>query len=116
MALILVGCGREQAQIEVKSNELAKSLLNESRVASQADLPPFYDSNNLAEFYGRCPRCDRWAKGYWRTWDYGNSEAKVSGAAAGVNGACEGCHVELIADDPAAFTSATRIVRWKAER
>jgi len=116
MTLVLAGCRREQTQSEVKSNELTKTLLSESRVVSQVELPPFYDSNNLAEFYGRCPKCDRWAKGYWRTWDYENPEAKVSGAAAGVSGACEACHAELIATDPAAFTSATRIVRWKAER
>ena len=111
MTIVLAGCQPEQTQVEVKSNP--KTLLSESRVATQVELPPFYDSNNLAEFYGRCPKCDRWTKGYWRTWDYGDSETKVSGAAAGVNGACEACQVELMADDPAAFTSATRIVRWK---
>src|SRR4051794_38966605 len=61
--------------------------------------PSFYDSNNMAEYYGRCPKCQRWVKGYLGNWDYGDATGKLVGGRSGVTGECEQCKVRVIAEE-----------------
>ena len=75
-----------------------------------ADLPPFYDAGNIAEYYGRCPRCNSWVKGYMTFWDGVDSDGKFFGGS-GICGRCEVCQINLLAEDPP-FTDTLRVVVW----
>jgi hypothetical protein len=94
VALLLVGCASPPTVIAPRP--LA------------ADLPVFYDRANLAEVYGRCPRCQAWNKGYYMHWD------GTDVAGSGYFGTCAKCNVCLVSDAPF-LMAEPRIVKWKIE-
>src|SRR4029078_11023618 len=57
--------------------------------------PSFYDSNNIAEYYGRCPKCQRWVKGYYGHSTYADASGKLVGCVSEVSGTCEYCKLYL---------------------
>ena len=78
------------------------------------ERPSFYDSNNIAEYYGRCPKCQHWVKGYYGNRTYADASGKLVGCEAGVAGTCDYCKVYLYADESGSLTNESRIVRWRA--
>ncbi len=81
------------------------------------DRPPFYSEDNIAEYYGRCPKCNAWIKGYtifstsWLIAKDGDEEFEIPyGGDSGVCGTCPTCKVEWKAIDPYV---ESRIVKWK---
>src|SRR5687768_9341556 len=80
--------------------------------AQLGERPSFYDRNNLAEYYGRCPKCQRWVKGYYSHLLYHNASG-VMGCDSRVAGTCKRCGVFLVADDSGSITNESRIVRWR---
>jgi len=76
-----------------------------------ADRPSFYDNNNIAEYYGRCPKCQRWVKGYFSHIMYTDI-----GCASGVTGTCKYCRVGLFEEGLQSLTNRSRIVRWTEPR
>ena|SRR5260221_645151 len=107
LALILacVGCQQRHAgtQAAVPGPELG-------------ERPSFYNSNNIAEYYGRCPKCQRWVKGYYSNRTYADPSGKLIGCVSGVTGKCEHCKFELFADESGSITNESRIVRWRAPK
>src|SRR6187551_2788971 len=76
------------------------------------ERPSFYDSNNIAEHYGRCPKCQHWVKGYITHEDYADASGKLVGGGSLVAGMCERCRVHLGADALSALTNDSRIITW----
>jgi len=81
------------------------------------DLPTFYDETNCAEYYGHCPKCNSWVKGYvrfsnsWLIAKDGDEEFKIPyGGDSGLCGECPTCKSELRAIDS---SSESRLVKWK---
>jgi hypothetical protein len=101
VALLCRGRGPVAVIENVEVNLTARQPLGETRlaVAEDAMLPPFYDGDNTAEYYGRCPRCKSWIRGYHAT----HSRMPLSGR-------CERCRFFLGANDPP--SSQPRIVEW----
>ena len=62
-----------------------------------ADRPWFYNENNIAEYYGRCPTCQRWVKGYYVTALYGDATGKPVGCESAVRGTCKRRKAHLVA-------------------
>jgi hypothetical protein len=81
-------------------------------IADRGERPSFYDNDNMAEYYGRCPKCQRWVKGYFGNWDYGDATGKLVGGGSGVTGECERCKVRVIAEKERPLTNDSRIVTW----
>jgi len=79
--------------------------------ADRDDWPPFYDSNNIAEYYGLCPKCRRLVKGYWGYSTYGSADGRLAGCISGISGTCEKCRGDLFTDKR--NVADTRIVQWK---
>ena len=77
------------------------------------ERPSFYDSNNIAEYYGRCPKCQRWVKGYYSNMTFADASGKLVGCLPGVTGTCEHCKVSLLADESGSLTNESRIVHWR---
>ena len=84
---------------------------------SKEDRPSFYSESNIAEYYGRCPKCDSWIKGYqtfsnsWLIAKDGNEEFEIPyGGDSGVCGTCPTCKTEWKAVAPYV---ENRIVKWK---
>ena len=81
------------------------------------DRPAFYSESNIAEYYGRCPKCNAWVKGYmffsnsWLIAKDGDEEFEIPyGGDSGVRGTCPTCNTEWKAIDPYV---ENRIVKWK---
>ena len=81
--------------------------------SSGMDLPPFYDAGNIAEYYGRCPRCNSWVKGYVTFWDGVDSQGNLGGGS-GILGRCSTCQRNVLAEEPS-FRNEWRIVVWHVE-
>jgi len=84
-------------------------------VSCTTQRPSFYDPNNIAEYYGRCPKCRHWVKGYWSIWDTADEAGKLVGGGSGVLGSCENCGADLIVHDAQAHENNSRIVHWKLQ-
>ena len=80
--------------------------------AQLGERPSFYDRNNIAEYYGRCPQCQRWVKGYLTHEHYSDASGKPVGAGSLVTGMCKRCKVHLGAHEPSPLTNEARIVTW----
>jgi hypothetical protein len=94
---------------------LALGCAGNYNVADRAERPSFYDENNSAEYYGRCPTCHRWVKGYFTISHYGDATTgKPIGAESGVTGACQYCKAQLTAENPFPLTNNSRMVTWRA--
>ncbi len=77
------------------------------------ERPSFYDTNNDMEYYGRCPKCQHWVKGYLSNMTYADKKTgKLVGCESRVSGACQYCRVFLFADGSGSLTNESRIVRW----
>ena len=83
-----------------------------NRAASKADLPRFYDQNNLAEYYGRCPKCNEWATAYWTIRHYSNDKGE-NRADHRYRGECKRCRVALVSDETFSGTNDLRIIHFK---
>ncbi len=76
-----------------------------------SDRPSFYDTNNSDEYYGRCPKCQQWVKGYRGHWHGTDATGKLVGGGLIVTGTCPSCNVWLFTDN-SVLTNRSRIVRW----
>jgi LysM repeat protein len=84
-----------------------------SKDSSVSGLPPFYDKNNIAEYYGRCPKCNSWVKGYMTFWDGFDSKGNLCGGS-GILGHCTYCNADLEAK--CSFEEEDRrIVHWRLQ-
>ena len=83
-------------------------------VPEPGERPSFYDSSNSAEYYGRCPKCQCWVKGYYSHMTYADASGKLVGCDSGVKGTCDYCKVFLYADESGSLTNESRIVTWRA--
>lgn len=106
VALGCVGCREKQTA--------TREVADAEPIADRGERPSFYDSDNIAEHYGRCPKCQRWVKGYYTNWDYADATGKLVGGGLGVTGTCEHCKAHLLADESGSLTNESRIVRWSA--
>jgi hypothetical protein len=77
-----------------------------TRLASD-DRPPFNDANNIAEYYGRCPKCSSWTKGYLIQTLYAPDDGK-SVCESSYTSDCPKCGAHLDCD--ALLVSDARIV------
>jgi hypothetical protein len=84
------------------------------RRTGHGERPSFYDTNNLAEYYGRCPTCQQWVKGYNSHLSLSDAKGNPIGGGFYVMGKCEHCKVELTAEKARLLTNDERIVRWMA--
>jgi hypothetical protein len=75
------------------------------------ERPSFYDTDNIEEYYGRCPKCQQWVKGRESHLSYRDANAK-RGAGFFVVGKCEHCEVSLT-EEARPLTNDSRIVRWR---
>lgn len=82
--------------------------------ASEAgEWPSFYDSNNFAEYYGRCPKCRQWVKGYVSNTLYKDERGKAVDCRPTLMGMCEHCRVWLFGNESETFTNESRFITWK---
>src|SRR5687768_7344257 len=81
------------------------------RTTSREDRPPFYSRTNLAEYYGRCPKCNHWVTGHWGIWDGVDANGKPFGGSE-YFGKCGHCGADVVADDSRHFETDSRIVVW----
>lgn len=81
-------------------------LINPASVLEPGDRPSFYDANNTAEHYGRCPRCQGWVKGYITSEDYGDASGRLVGGATLITGMCKDCRVHLREQKPSPAPSS----------
>ena len=84
-------------------------------VACAPDRPSFYDQDNFAQYYGRCPRCKRWEKGYYTICDSFDEHAKLRDTSHAYRSYCENCGVYLVADEPLHPDGDERIVKWRID-
>src|SRR5947207_1526846 len=63
------------------------------------DRPSFYSKTNIAENYGRCPRCNSWVKGYF-----------ANDAPAIIMGTCKHCGIRVGSNEN---PGENRIVTWR---
>ena len=106
LALCCIGCREKQTSPPEVIPAVPVADLSELR-------PSFFDSNNMAEYYGRCPKCQRWVKGYFSHEDYGDASGKLVGGASGVTGLCEPCRIHLRAQESWPLTNDSRMVTWR---
>ena len=70
------------------------------------DRPEFYDPNNMVEYYGKCPECNKWVTGYITHWS-----AEDTGGS-GIIGKCPISNTYLH-QDTSKKTDHERIIVWK---
>ena len=105
LALGCFGCREKQTT--------TSQVADAEPIADRGERPSFYDSNNIAEYCGRCPKCERWVKGYYGNWDYADATGKLVGGDSGVTGECQWCKVRVIAEKDTSLTNDSRIVAWR---
>ncbi len=96
-ALIAAGCS-------------SVSQLSITRLPDDGDRPPFYDANNIAEYYGRCPTCNSWTKGYLTQTLYATDDGKRF-CESSYTSDCPKCGAHLNCDAP--LVSDARIITWQ---
>jgi hypothetical protein len=106
LALGCFGCHENQTS--------TREIVVAAPAPEPGERPSFYDSNNSAEYYGHCPKCQRWVKGYYINMLIADASGKPVGCEAAVTGKCEHCRVYLFADESGSLTNESRIVRWRA--
>ena len=67
-------------------------------LSCSTDRPLFYSRTDIAEYYGRCPKCNRWVTGYFTITDYGDARGNMSGSSHNYRGTCKHCGASVIAD------------------
>jgi hypothetical protein len=83
-----------------------------TRLPNDGDRPPFYNANNLVEYYGRCPKCNAWTKGYLIETLYATDDGKRF-CESSYSSDCAKCGAHLDCDAP--LVSEARIVTWKTK-
>lgn len=78
------------------------------RSLTQSECPPC--TGNLAEYWGKCPKCGRWAKGYYSRW---SSDDGREDSGSGVLGKCGHCSVNLIASPSKRSGEHPQVVSWR---
>ena len=117
--VVTAGDGRLECVIDTTSLGFAPRTIpgshpsNPASVPERGERPSFYDSNNTAEHYGRCPRCQRWVKGYITSEDYGDASGRLVGGATLITGMCKDCRVHLREEKRSPLTNDPRIVTWR---
>ena len=107
LALVLVCAACRQTATNTRPVTDSVSL------SKPADRPWFYNENNIAEYYGRCPTCQRWVKGHFSTALYGDATGKAVGCESAVRGTCKRCKADLVAKAELDINHS-RIVTWNA--
>lgn len=90
-------------------------VLSSTGISCTADKPPFYDRDNLAEYYGRCPVCHEWVKGYFANVCFLKDEQGEPYGYAGIVGHCEHCQATLAVNQQhwPQHDGEFRIVKWE---
>src|ERR1044071_6270567 len=86
-------------------------------LSCSTDRPLFYSRTNIAEYYGRCPECNRWVKGYFCITEYGEAQGSKSGSSQDYRGRCKHCGASVVADYEYRpyKKDDLRIVKWRLQ-